>query len=71
MVLPGEYGDAPDLVKRLAYEKSSCADARYLARLEAAIADAVVEADGRRHSGARARPAPAPRRPSRSIAGSG
>lgn len=44
MVLPGEYDDAPELVRKLAYEKSSCANAEFLARVEKAIIEAVVEA---------------------------
>jgi hypothetical protein len=48
MVLPGEYDQASDLVKSLAYEKSSCADAKYLARVEQAIVEAVVEANEHR-----------------------
>ncbi len=48
MILPGEFDHASDLVKSLAYEKSSMADGKYLARVEAAIVDAVVEADARR-----------------------
>jgi len=43
MILPGEFDDASDLVKSLA-EKSSCADAKYLARVQQAIVDAVVDA---------------------------
>lgn len=48
MILPGEFDDAPADVKALAYEKSSMADAKYLARLEQAIADAVIEANEKR-----------------------
>lgn len=44
MVLPGEYDHASDLVKDLAYNKSSMADAGYLAKVCDAIADAVVSA---------------------------
>jgi len=44
-VLPGEYDDAPQLVKTLAYEKSPCADPKYLAQVETAIADAVADAN--------------------------
>jgi hypothetical protein len=33
MVMPGEYDGASDLVKKLAYEESSCADPGYLTRL--------------------------------------
>ncbi len=48
MVLPGEYDHGSDLVKELAYEKSSCADAGYLEKVVQQIAAAVVEADKRR-----------------------
>jgi neutral ceramidase len=48
MILPGEYDAAPDAVKALAYDQSSCADAAYLAHVERMIVDAVVEADDRR-----------------------
>src|ERR1051325_3611775 len=48
MMLPGEYDDAPDFVRALAYEKSSCADPKYLARVDRAIIEAVVEANERR-----------------------
>jgi len=44
MVLPGEYDKAPDLVKRLAYEESSCADAGYLLRVTSEIVAGVVAA---------------------------
>jgi neutral ceramidase len=45
MVLPGEFDTAPDLVKKLAYEESSCADAGYLQRLTHEIVAGVVAAD--------------------------
>jgi neutral ceramidase len=48
MVLPGEYDHASDLVKKLAYEQSSCADAKYLAHLEKQIVEAVCAADASR-----------------------
>lgn len=48
MVLPGEYDHASDLVKTLAYEKSSCADPKYLATVEKQIAEAVCAADAAR-----------------------
>jgi len=48
MILPGEFDHASDLVKSLAYEKSSMASAEYLAQVEQAIVDAVVEADKKR-----------------------
>ena len=34
MVLPGEFDHASPLVRELAYEKSSCADPKYLANVE-------------------------------------
>jgi hypothetical protein len=47
-VMPGEYDDAPKFVQKLAYEQSICADAKYLARIEKAIVEAVCRAhDGR------------------------
>jgi len=48
MILPGEYDHASPLVQKLAYEKSSCADAGYLQKVETAIIDAVCEADQKR-----------------------
>lgn len=45
MVMPGEYDTASDLVKRLAYEESSCADAGYLVRLTSEIVARVVAAN--------------------------
>lgn len=47
-VMPGEYEGASDLVQRLAYKETTCADAKYLQKVERAIVDAVVEADARR-----------------------
>lgn len=44
MVQPGEFDDAPDLVRKLAYEKSSCADARYLKLVHQRIVEAVCQA---------------------------
>jgi hypothetical protein len=43
-VMPGEYDDAPELVRRLAYKHSTCADPRYLAKVEKAIVEAVCQA---------------------------
>jgi hypothetical protein len=43
-VMPGEYDDAPDFVKDLAYNRSTAADPKYLAKCEAAIIDAVCSA---------------------------
>jgi len=45
MVLPGEYDHASELAKKLAYEKSSCADAKYLQTVEKQLVDAVCAAD--------------------------
>jgi neutral ceramidase len=43
-VMPGEYDEAPELIRKLAYDSSTCADAKYLAKVEAAIIDAVCSA---------------------------
>lgn len=48
MILPGEYDHASPLVQELAYKKSSCADAGYLAKVEQAIVEAVVAANDAR-----------------------
>ncbi len=48
MVLPGEYDHGSALVKQLAYEKSSCADAGYLKKVHQALVEAVCTADSRR-----------------------
>lgn len=48
MVLPGEFDEAPPLIRTLAYEKSSLANAEYLARVEREIVAAVVAADASR-----------------------
>lgn len=45
MVQPGEYDAADKLIKYLAYEKSSCADAKYLALVEKQLIEAVCKAD--------------------------
>ncbi len=50
MILPGQYDHASPLVRKLAYEQSSCADPKYLATVEKALADAVCEANDRRAS---------------------
>lgn len=44
MVLPGEFDHASSLVQKLAYEYSSCADPRYLQRVEDQIVAAVASA---------------------------
>lgn len=47
-VMPGEYDHASKLVQKLAKEKSTCADPKYLEKVEKAIVDAVCAAhDGR------------------------
>jgi hypothetical protein len=48
MVLPGAYDDAPEMIRQLAYEKSSAADPKYLPKVEQAIIDAVSDAHDRR-----------------------
>jgi len=48
MILPGEFDHADAEVKRLAYAESSMADAKYLKQVEAAIIEAVCEADKNR-----------------------
>lgn len=45
MILPGEYDDAPELIRKLAYEDSSMANAKYLEKIEQAIIDAVCSAN--------------------------
>jgi neutral ceramidase len=45
MVQPGEFDHASPLVKSLAYEKSSCADAAFLKHVQAQIVEAVCAAD--------------------------
>lgn len=44
-VLPGEYDDAAPLVRKLAYEHSTCVDAGYAQRVRREIANAVCQAD--------------------------
>ncbi len=46
--LRGEYDHASPLVQRLAYEESTIADPKYLARVEQALIDAVSQANDRR-----------------------
>ncbi len=48
MVQPGEFDGASPLVRRLAYELSSCADAAYLDTVREALVAAIAEADARR-----------------------
>ncbi len=47
-VMPGEFDHASDLVKKLAYQESTCADPRYLRKVEEAVVEAVVQADRRK-----------------------
>ena len=46
--LRGEYDHASSLVQRLAYEESTIADPKYLAKVEQALIDAICEANDRR-----------------------
>ena len=46
--LPDEFNDASPLVRSLVHEKTVCASPEYLAKVEKAIVEAVVEADARR-----------------------
>ncbi len=48
MVQPGEFDHASDLVKQLAYEESSCANAAYLQKVLRAVVAGVAEADRER-----------------------
>jgi len=48
MILPGEFDPGSDLVKTLAYEKSSCAHAGYLKRVEDQMVEAICRADAGR-----------------------
>jgi len=47
-VMPGEYDHAPMEVRKLAYEQSTCADAKYLERVEKALVEAVCQAHEKR-----------------------
>jgi neutral ceramidase len=49
-VMPGEYDHASKLVQRLAYQQTTCADAKYLAKVEKAIVEAVCQAHDSRAS---------------------
>ena len=46
--MPGEYDDAPPIVRRLAYEQSTLIDPKYLARVETALIEAICDADRHR-----------------------
>ncbi|MCX7426743.1 MAG: hypothetical protein NTW96_14090 [Planctomycetia bacterium] len=48
MILPGEFDHASELVRYLAYECTSCANAEYLKRVADQIVAAVCQADERR-----------------------
>jgi hypothetical protein len=48
IVQPGEYDHASPLVRSLAYEKSACADPRYLEKVRAEIVAAVCQAEASR-----------------------
>src|SRR5262245_21618310 len=43
-VMPGDYDHAPKLVQKLAYQHTTCADPKYLEKVEKAIIDAVCAA---------------------------
>lgn len=45
MIKPGDFDDAPDLLKELAYVKSSNADLNYLQMMRRQLVDAIVAAD--------------------------
>jgi hypothetical protein len=47
-VMPGDYDHASELVQRLAYQQSPCADPKYLQKVEAAIVEAVGRANDSR-----------------------
>jgi len=47
-VLPGEYDRGSDLVKKLAYDHTTCANPKYLARVIEQIASAVCQANEKR-----------------------
>jgi len=51
MIQPGDFDHASDLVKDLAYNKSSNADPRYIAKVREAIVEAVVAANDARAEG--------------------
>ncbi|WP_435011481.1 hypothetical protein P12x_002793 [Tundrisphaera lichenicola] len=48
MILPGEFDHASDLIRHLAYDESTTINLDYLARVESALIDSIVEADARR-----------------------
>ena len=48
--MPGEYDHASELVQRLAYKQSTCADPKYIQQVEKAIVEAVTEANRTRTS---------------------
>jgi hypothetical protein len=51
MIQPGDFDHASDLVKDLAYNKSSNADVRYISKVRDAIVEAVVAANDARAEG--------------------
>ena len=52
MILPGEFDHASPEVQKLAYEKSSCADPKYLKQVHEAIVKAVCQANDTREPSA-------------------
>jgi hypothetical protein len=51
MIQPGDFDQASDFVKDLAYHKSSCANAGYVAKVRDAVIEAVVAANDARAEG--------------------
>jgi neutral ceramidase len=51
MIQPGDFDHASDLVKDLAYNKSSCADSGYVNKVRDAVVEAVVAANESRAEG--------------------
>jgi neutral ceramidase len=45
MVMPGEYDHADSLVRSLAYDKSSCADPKYIEHVKKQLVEVVCQAD--------------------------
>ncbi len=50
MIQPGEFDHADDFIRSLAYEKSSCADPRYLGLVEKNLVEVICRADAARES---------------------
>lgn len=50
MIQPGEYDHADEFIRSLAYEKSSCADPRYLDHVEKNLVEVICKADTAREA---------------------